>query len=454
MPHIQELFSNIYVLICLSAIVAWVLSHRMFPTIIYVAHKKRLTDAPEERKSHLTEVPNLGGVGLFLAFSLAMILFGMSSGMDRPQLIQLLSVIGATMILLFMGIKDDLVLLSPRKKFMGQIIAAAIVIFMTDLRILSFDGLLGIGELSYIASVVFTFFVFLLVVNAYNLIDGIDGLAGAIGIIASLSFGVFFVLNEQLFLALVSFTLIGAVIGFLGFNFSETHKLFMGDSGSMFLGYLLAYQGIAFLGVNESASATFVIAKAPIVLLAVLSFPLLDTLRVFIIRAREGRSPFSADRNHIHHRLLDLGLTHIQSTLYITLCNVVLIGLVLAMGDLYINVQLFTSVLVGSLLYLSPFLKVFEKEMGLQVDKTIQNQEIRLKPVFATERRTQPTRAAFTRPVENGVAKNETVTMQESKAKERIAEIKKSQRQKISTKKLAIFKESLKAKMPLKKTAN
>ena len=362
MPHIQELFSNIYFVVCASAIIAWVLSLRMFPVIVYVAHQRKLTDAPEGRKSHFTEVPNLGGVGLFLAFSLPMILFGMSVALDRPELNQLLSVLGATMILLFLGIKDDLVLLSPKKKFIGQFIAAGIVIFMTDLRIHNFDGLLGIGELPYIVSVLFTLFVFLLVVNAYNLIDGIDGLAGTIGIIASLSFGIYYVLNEQLFLALVSFTLIGAVIGFLGFNFSKTHKLFMGDSGSMFIGYLLAYQGIAFLGVNESATASFVIAKAPILLLAVLSFPLLDTLRVFIIRAKEGRSPFSADRNHIHHRLLDIGMTHIQATAVIALGNLVLIGLVLAMGDLYINVQLFISVGVGMAIYLLPFAKVFEKE--------------------------------------------------------------------------------------------
>ena len=398
MPQVQELFSNIYFVVCLSAIVAWGLSHRMFPVIVYVAHKKRLTDAPEERKSHSTAVPNLGGVGLFLAFSLTMIFFGMSAAMDRSELIQLLSVLGATMILLFMGIKDDLVLLSPRKKFVGQIIAATVVIFMTDLRIRGFDSLLGIGELPYIVSVVFTFFVFLLVGNAYNLIDGIDGLAGAIGIIANLTFGIFFVLNEQLFLALVSFTLIGAVIGFLGFNFSKTHKLFMGDSGSLFLGYLLAYQGIAFLGVNEGASATFVIAKAPILLLAVLSFPLLDTLRVFIIRAKEGRSPLSADRNHIHHRLLNLGLTHLQATLYITLGNVVLIGLVLAMGDLYINVQLFISVFVGLVLYLSPFLKVFEKNMALEVVKTIPDQERGTEQVLVNEGPAQQAKASFIRP--------------------------------------------------------
>ena len=304
----------------------------MYPVIIYVAHKKKLTDVPEERKSHCVEVPNLGGIGLFISFALTIIFFGMTETMDPPELIKLLSILGATIILLFLGIKDDLVLISPKKKFIGQIIAAGMVIFNTDVRIMSLDGLLGVGELHYIASVVFTLFVFLLVVNAFNLIDGIDGLAGIVGVIASLSFGVFFILNEQMFLSLVSFTLIGSVIGFLGFNFSKTNKLFMGDSGSLFIGYLLAYQGIAFLVVNESTTASFVISKGPILLLAILSFPLFDTLRVFVIRLKAGRSPFSANRNHIHHRLLDIGLTHVQVALVIALGNSLVIGLVLFMG--------------------------------------------------------------------------------------------------------------------------
>ena len=370
MPLIQELFSNLHFLVCSSAIVALGLSLRMYPVIIFVALKKRLTDVPEERKSHFTEVPNLGGVGLFISFSLAIILYGIAVGLDRPELIKLLSIFGATMILLFLGIKDDLVLLSPKKKFVGQFIAAGMVIFMTDVRITGFDGLLGVGELPYIVSVLFTFFVFLLVVNAFNLIDGIDGLAGTIALISSLLFGIFFVVNDQLLLALVSFVLIGSVIGFLRYNFSKTHKLFMGDSGSLFIGYLLAYQGISFLGINESATSTFTIANAPMVLLAILSYPLFDTLRVFIIRAREKRSPFSADRNHIHHRLLNLGLSHKRATFFIVLGNLTIIGLVLLMGNLYINVQLIISVSFGAVIYLLPFTKVFGKKVKVKTVNT------------------------------------------------------------------------------------
>ena len=137
----------------------------------------------------------------------------------------------ATIILIFLGIKDDLIALAARKKFLGQLISTGIVIFLTDVRITSFEGLLGIGELSYLASVLFTVFVFILVINAFNLIDGIDGLAGAIGIIASISFGLFFLLNSDFLMVLVSFSLIGAISAFLRYNLSGTQKLFYGRFG-------------------------------------------------------------------------------------------------------------------------------------------------------------------------------------------------------------------------------
>ena len=449
MSHIQELFSNIYLLGFFSAVLTFVLSIRMYPVIIYTVRTKNLMDEPGNRKIHGTKTPTLGGVGLFASFTLSLLVFGMSVGLQQLDLIKLLALLTATLILLFLGIKDDLIAMTPKKKLIGQLISSGIIIFFTDVRITSFDGLLGVGELPYIASVLFTFFVFILVINAFNLVDGIDGLGGSIAIISSVAFGIFFLLNENLLLALVSFILVGALLGFLRFNLSDKRKLFMGDSGSLFLGFLLAYQGISFLALNQTVNATFTVSNAPILLLGILSFPLLDTLRVFAIRVKEKRSPFSPDRNHIHHRLLDIGLTHIQATLYITLGNVVLIGLVLAMGDLYINVQLFISVIVGSVLYLSPFLKVFKKHIGLEVVKTEQDQEISTEQVLASEGPTQQTKASFTRPLENMAADIETEAIQVPIAEERIAEIKKSQQQKISSKKPAIFKKSQRTKMPL-----
>ncbi len=274
--------------------------------------------------------------------------------MPKADLVKLLSLLGATIILLFLGIKDDLLVLSPKKKLIGQIISSAIIIFLTDVRITSFDGLFGIGELPYLISVLFSLFVFILVINAFNLIDGIDGLAGAIALIASVSFGIFALLNGNVLMTLVSFILVGALIGFLRYNLSNTRKLFLGDSGSMFTGFLLAYQGISFLEYNSSANVGFGLSNAPILLLVILSYPLLDTLRVFVIRVRNNRSPFSADRNHIHHRLLNLGLRHKHVSMIICTANTLLIGLVLLIQNLNINIQLFISVFIGMAIYFIP----------------------------------------------------------------------------------------------------
>jgi UDP-N-acetylmuramyl pentapeptide phosphotransferase/UDP-N-acetylglucosamine-1-phosphate transferase len=213
-------------------------------------------------------------------------------------------------------------------------------------------------ELPYFASVVFSVFVFLALINAFNLIDGIDGLAGTIGIIVTATFGTFYLLNERYLMVVISFALIGALLGFLRFNLSTGRKIFMGDSGSMFIGFILAYQAISFLEFNASVVTPYTIAVAPIMAMAILSFPILDTLRVFAVRIAQKRSPFIADRNHIHHRLLALGLSHKKATLTLGIINILVIALAFLIKDLYINLQLYLLVLVVPLLYFSPWLLI------------------------------------------------------------------------------------------------
>ena len=159
----------------------------------------------------------------------------------------------------------------------------------------------------------------------------------------------------------VSFLIIGALIGFLRYNLSGSDKLFMGDSGSMFVGFLLAYQAISFLGLNDLPESSLEIPNAPILAIAALSYPILDTLRVFIIRIRLKRSPFYGDRNHIHHRLLYLGFKHKQATILIAITNLFIIGISILMSNLYVHVQLFIMIVFIPVLFLSPFLMVREK---------------------------------------------------------------------------------------------
>lgn len=353
-----SLFQNLYFLVFFSIVFSVLVSLRIYPVIIYLAHKKKLMDEPDSRSGHIQKTPTLGGVGMFFTFSLALILLGILANLNQVDLIKLLSILGGTIILLFLGIKDDLLVLSPKKKFSGQIISAALVVFCTGIRIDSFYGLFGIEDLPYAVAVIFTLLVFVFIINAFNLIDGIDGLAASIAIIANTSFGVYFAMNGEYLYMLVSFSLIGVLLGFLRYNLSRTRKLFMGDSGSLFLGFLLAYQAIGFLHVNEMEQTVFSVSNAPIMVMAILAYPILDAFRVFAMRLVKGKSPFVADRNHIHHKLLDTGFSHIKSTLIVAICNIFVIQMAFVLSDLYLTLQLYIISVVLPLICLFPFLLV------------------------------------------------------------------------------------------------
>jgi UDP-N-acetylmuramyl pentapeptide phosphotransferase/UDP-N-acetylglucosamine-1-phosphate transferase len=338
---VMSFFQNPYLLVLLAAVAACWLSVKIYPVIIMMAQKKNLMDEPGERSVHEYLVPSYGGAGIFIAFSVLTMSLACLGNCSSEQLGQMLGLMAAVCILFFMGIKGDMIGLDPKKKFISQLLAAGIVILITGVRIESLDGIFGIGPLPYWASVAFTFFVFLLVGNAYNLIDGIDGLAGTIALIACVVFGGFFLVSGNFPMAIASFVLVGALLGFMRFNLSYTKRLFMGDSGSLFLGFLLAYQAVVFLNLNQSENPNAILSNAPVIVLSVLSFPLLDTLRVFILRAREGRSPFSPDRKHIHHRFLAKGLDHKQTTALISLKTLLILAVCWVLQDISINLHLF-----------------------------------------------------------------------------------------------------------------
>lgn len=362
MTVLRELISDVRFLGLFALVVAFVISTAfyLYPNIISISKIKGLMDAPGERKMHSTQTPTLGGLGVFIVFSLTIIIFGAIANLLQADLIKLLSLFGSLIVLVFLGIKDDLISVSPKGKFLGQLVAVMNVVVLTDIRIVNFEGLLGIGELPYLASVVYSIFVFVLVINALNLIDGIDGLAASIAIISSTSFGILFLINENYLMTLVSAILVGSLIGFLRYNLSSNKKIFMGDCGSMLTGFLLAYQGIGFLTVNEIALPLNKVPNAPVLLLAILSYPLFDLLRVFSIRVKQKRSPFSADANHIHHRLLRLGLNHKLATSVLCLCNVAVIVFAILFIGLDVHLALLATVVMGATIYLLPFLKVFE----------------------------------------------------------------------------------------------
>jgi UDP-N-acetylmuramyl pentapeptide phosphotransferase/UDP-N-acetylglucosamine-1-phosphate transferase len=298
------------------------------PSLIKVAHLKNLTDEPDDkRKLHKKKIPTIGGILIFAGtlFSYFVWFHFRSEAEDFGALVagvRDFQFIGATMLLLFfVGVKDDIIGTAATKKLAAHLIVAFILVLMADIRITGMKGIFGIHELPYWASVFMSVFAYTVIVNAFNLIDGVDGLAAGIGSIASVAMGIWFYFAGGIELAVLAFALAGSLVGFLIFNFNPA-KIFMGDSGSLTIGLIISVLSIRLIEfpVSDLPDNMLEISK-PILVLACLAYPLIDTLRVFVYRTLKGASPFTADRNHIHHRLLKIGLSDRQCVLIIYFFN-------------------------------------------------------------------------------------------------------------------------------------
>lgn len=326
----------------------------VMPQIVAISKIKNLTAEANERMSHSGVVPNLGGLGVFigllLSTNIAAVLFA-----SYNQIIDLLIFNILLLLLLVIGVSDDIMSISPRKKMFFQLLCAFIFTFGTNIHIGSFSGLFGLYEFPYIIAKLFTVFVIVLIINAYNLIDGIDGLAGSIGAAISGVMAVVFYLSGHFLASLISVSLVGALSAFLVYNFSHRRKIFLGDTGSMVVGFVLAFQVVLYLYLGAVETAN-VFKNAPVFILALISYPLLDTLRVFVVRVKNGHSPFRADRNHIHHRLLDLGLSHKFATLILVFYTIIVTTIAYALRDMSINAAFAIMLPVCILFVAIPFI--------------------------------------------------------------------------------------------------
>ena len=284
---------------------------------------------PDDRKRHSARIGSLGGIAIFSGFIFAFILF--TNQLYYPQLNSLLA---ASLLLFAVGIKDDLYPLTPFKKFGGQLAAAIIVIIQGDIRIQSFYGLFDIHDLDYYTSIALSIPLFLLLINSFNFIDGINGLAGSIGVVVISTFAWFFYLMGETLFLIMCLAYIGALLAFLRYNFGNA-RIFMGDSGSMVLGFIITVIAIFFVqkSVYYEPNIFFAISSA-VFGFAVLIIPIFDTLRVIFIRVFIlKRSPFAADRNHIHHALLDIGMSQVQATLTLVTVNGFFIALAMLLHE-------------------------------------------------------------------------------------------------------------------------
>lgn len=325
-----------------SFLTAFLITYFMIPSVIKVARTRKLFDEPDERKQHQKMIPALGGVAIFSGTFFSLLMWADNIPAELMRWFVL------SMVVIFMvGIQDDIVAIRPLKKLLGQVLAASIIIYFGDIRVHNLQGLMGLYELNYFFSFGVTLFAFILIINALNLIDGIDGLAGGIGIISALSFGSFFWFSNQIGWAAAAFALVGGLLAFLKFNFAPA-KIFMGDCGSLFMGFLLSVLCIKFLNTPILLDdATQLYLPSPVVALAVLIVPLTDTMRVFIVRIFNGRSPFHPDRNHIHHLLLNLGFTHKTASFTLFGFNLLFIFGTLAFVHFSLHLLLLLVVLAG-----------------------------------------------------------------------------------------------------------
>jgi UDP-GlcNAc:undecaprenyl-phosphate/decaprenyl-phosphate GlcNAc-1-phosphate transferase len=302
------------------------------PALIKVAVLKRLIDTPsEERKIHKRSVPTIGGIIIYAGTLFAYALwYNVEDRIYYDKIFKSVTefklIIATSLILFFVGVKDDIIGTAPVKKLFAHIVVALILVLMGDIRITGMHGIFGVYDIPYWGSVFISIFTYVVVVNAFNLIDGVDGLAAGIGFLSCCAFGTWFIFANEFGYAALSFALAGALTGFLIFNFSPA-KIFMGDSGSLVIGMFICVLAIKMIEYPiNSLDKFWVQVSKPVFAISALAYPLMDTLRVFIIRAVKGQSPFNADRNHIHHKLLDCKYSHVKTVIIIYIFSIITIG--------------------------------------------------------------------------------------------------------------------------------
>ena len=328
----------------LSFIVAAMAVFVVHPSLVKIAHLKSIVDNPDARKLNKVPVPVLGGVGVFFGIMFSLSVAGYYvEGMNIQ-----FELIIAMLIMLYTGVGDDILQLSPRLRFALQIFVVCLMMFLGGIYIDDFHGLWGIGRLPWYIAVTLTIFSCVGIINSINLIDGVDGLCSGYGVFASLAFAFCFMRMGDVSYAILAFAVAGAIFPFMLHNmFGERYKMFLGDGGSLVLGFICS---LYVMRVIQSGNE--VVSESTISLtLAVLAIPVFDTLRVMTARIIAKRSPFSPDKTHLHHMFIRLGYSHVITALNVIFLNglVVLIWRLCKKLNLSGEVQLYVVIACGLL---------------------------------------------------------------------------------------------------------
>jgi UDP-GlcNAc:undecaprenyl-phosphate GlcNAc-1-phosphate transferase len=319
-----------------ATLIAFSITFLVMPVLISILKKKNIGDIPGGRKIHKNFVPSMGGIAIFLACSVSLAIWAWQFSIPDIRFL-----LGAIVIMFFVGFRDDMVELKATYKILGQLVAVVLVVVVSDIRIKDLHGFLGIGELNEIISYTFSAFVILALTNGFNLIDGLDGLAATMAIIVFSCLGSWFLIQGLESYALLSFTFLGAVIAFLIFNWHPA-KIFMGDTGSLTLGFTMGALIIAFMETNAALPNTNFWRFTPVFTagIALMILPLYDMARVFARRILRGQGPMTPDKSHVHHFLLRMGLKHNQVTLVLASIQICFVLILLIMKDLSDHIAL------------------------------------------------------------------------------------------------------------------
>ncbi len=310
----------------LILLISFTIGYLFMPVVIEIAKKYNFVVSPNKRTSHRGEIPNVGGINIFISFLITVFLFSYEMFSSVQFMLMGLFVI------LIVGFIDDLINIKVTSKLFGELLSGFFLIVIADIRLSNLHGFLGIYEIPLFVSYALSFFVFIVIINAMNLIDGIDGLASGLGVLYSLFFAVYFQLTHHSDLSITAYAMVGSLTVFFIYNvFSDKNKIFMGDSGSLLLGYVFNVFIFSFCEMNARGDVpeAYRMNAAPAVAFTLLIVPLFDTMRVMITRMKKGQSPFKADKNHLHHLMLSLGLKHRQVSFILMGFSVFFIALAL-----------------------------------------------------------------------------------------------------------------------------
>jgi UDP-N-acetylmuramyl pentapeptide phosphotransferase/UDP-N-acetylglucosamine-1-phosphate transferase len=346
---------DLYFIAITTLVASFALVSYFIPKIRFIVLRRNLSDNPDKRSSHQNSTPTMAGVAFFLTLILVLKIIDVWD-IDGISL----SLAGSLTIIFSLGLKDDLILSTPKAKIGGEILAILFIIFCDGLEITSLDGFFGIQDIPVVASYAIIALMILTIINSYNLIDGIDGLASTIGIVVFGVFGFIFFMLDLHFYFFLCLSLTGILLAYLRYNLSKTNKVFMGDTGSLIIGFCIGFLSLKFLAIDASLITPFFIKPENklFIIASLLFIPLSDTLRVIGVRLLNKKSPFSPDNNHIHHILINSGLSHVKSSLFLGILSLSLSVLFISLSRYLNSFEMFGILIISFLLFLGLFDKL------------------------------------------------------------------------------------------------